>query len=110
MPDEETYGPMFDKSKYGLVEVPRTESYRGLIFASYNPTVTHGQGLLHRLRLDPPVELIDTGDLTRDVLENTRRFNQILEGYVREYPDQWLWIHKRWKTRPEGEPDVYQQV
>jgi Kdo2-lipid IVA lauroyltransferase/acyltransferase len=55
----------------------------------------------HRLRLDAPVELIETGDLEFDVLENTKRFNKILEGYVRKYPDQWLWIHRRWKTRPE---------
>jgi KDO2-lipid IV(A) lauroyltransferase len=61
----------------------------------------------HRLRLDPPVELVDTGDLAHDVFENTTRFNQILEGYIREYPDQWLWIHRRWKTRPEGEPSLY---
>jgi Kdo2-lipid IVA lauroyltransferase/acyltransferase len=61
----------------------------------------------HRLRLDPPVELIDTGDLSHDVLENTTRFNKILETYVRQYPDQWLWIHRRWKTRPEGEPSIY---
>ena len=60
----------------------------------------------HRLRLDPPVELIDTGDLDRDVLENTRLFNKILEGYIRKYPDQWLWIHRRWKTRPEGDPPI----
>src|SRR5262245_19495551 len=61
----------------------------------------------HRLRLDPPVELIETGDLERDVLENTKHFNKILESYVRKYPDQWLWIHRRWKTRPEGEPSIY---
>jgi len=61
----------------------------------------------HRLRLDPPVELISTGDLDHDVLENTKRFNRILEGYVRKYPEQWLWIHRRWKTRPEGEPSLY---
>ena len=61
----------------------------------------------HRLRLDPPVELISTGDLDHDVLENTKRFNRILEGYVRKYPEQWLWIHRRWKTRPEGEPSIY---
>jgi len=61
----------------------------------------------HRLRLDPPVQLIETGDLSRDVLENTKKFNKILEGYVRKYPDQWLWIHRRWKTRPEGEPAIY---
>lgn len=61
----------------------------------------------HRLRLDPPVELINTGDLSHDVLENTRHFNKILESYVRKHPDQWLWIHRRWKTRPEGEPSIY---
>ena len=61
----------------------------------------------HRLRLDPPVELLETGDLSHDVLENTKRFNKILEGYVRKYPGQWLWIHRRWKTRPEGEPSIY---
>src|SRR6516162_7935030 len=61
----------------------------------------------HRLRLDPPVDLINTGDLDRDVLENTKHFNEILEGYIRKYPDQWLWIHRRWKTRPEGEPSIY---
>jgi len=61
----------------------------------------------HRLRLDPPVELINTGDLSHDVLENTKRFNKILESYVRQHPDHWLWIHRRWKTRPEGEPSIY---
>jgi len=60
----------------------------------------------HRLRFDPPVELINTGDLAHDVAENTKIFNRILEGYVRKYPDQWLWIHRRWKTRPEGEGSI----
>jgi KDO2-lipid IV(A) lauroyltransferase len=61
----------------------------------------------HRLRLDPPVQLIETGNLDHDVLENTKVFNKILEGYIRSYPDQWLWIHRRWKTRPEGEASMY---
>jgi Kdo2-lipid IVA lauroyltransferase/acyltransferase len=61
----------------------------------------------HRLRFDPPVQLIETGDLEHDVAENTKLFNRILEGYVRKYPDQWLWIHRRWKTRPEGETSLY---
>jgi KDO2-lipid IV(A) lauroyltransferase len=61
----------------------------------------------HRLRLDPPVDLIDTGNLDQDVLENTRRFNRILETYVRKYPGQWLWIHRRWKTRPEEDTPLY---
>jgi KDO2-lipid IV(A) lauroyltransferase len=61
----------------------------------------------HRLTFDAPVELVETGDRAADILENTRRFNQILEAYVRKYPDQWLWIHRRWKTRPSGEPSLY---
>src|SRR5438128_9329394 len=61
----------------------------------------------HRLRFDPPVDVIDTGNLAHDVVENTKRFNKILESYVRKYPDQSLWIHRRWKTRPEGEPSIH---
>ncbi len=61
----------------------------------------------HRLSFAPPLDLIDTGDRNRDILENTRRFNRVLESYVRKYPDQWLWIHRRWKTRPEGCASLY---
>ena len=46
------------------------------------------------------VETIRTGDRRQDVLTNTRRYNEILEELIRQYPDQWLWIHHRWKTRP----------
>jgi Kdo2-lipid IVA lauroyltransferase/acyltransferase len=61
----------------------------------------------YRLRFDPPPELTSTGDPARDILENTRAFNVTLENMIRRYPDQWLWIHRRWKTRPEGEPSIY---
>jgi len=61
----------------------------------------------HRLRFDAPVNLISTGDPTRDIRENTRAFNAILENIVRQHPGHWLWIHRRWKTRPEGEPSLY---
>jgi len=64
----------------------------------------------HRLRFEPPVPLIDTGDTAHDVLENTQAFNRILEKTIRQYPDQWLWIHRRWKTRPLGEPGLYDGV
>jgi KDO2-lipid IV(A) lauroyltransferase len=56
---------------------------------------------------DPPVELIRTGDKEKDVEVNTARFAAAIEGLVRRYPDQWLWIHRRWKTRPPGEAEVY---
>jgi KDO2-lipid IV(A) lauroyltransferase len=55
----------------------------------------------------PVVELVRTGDHERDVEINTARFTAAIEAQIRKYPDQWLWIHKRWKTRPAGEPDLY---
>jgi KDO2-lipid IV(A) lauroyltransferase len=41
------------------------------------------------------------------VILNTARFTKIIEEHARRYPDQWLWVHKRWQTRPEGDPDLY---
>ena len=53
------------------------------------------------LRFYPQVEM--TGDVQAD----TQRVHSLLERVVREYPDQWLWIHRRWKTRPPGEANLY---
>ncbi len=61
----------------------------------------------YRLRFEPPVELIQTGDTERDVFENTQRFAKVIEQIIRKHPDQWVWVHKRWKTRPKGEPALY---
>jgi Kdo2-lipid IVA lauroyltransferase/acyltransferase len=61
----------------------------------------------YRLRFEPPVDLIRTGDLEHDVRENTARFTKILEDVIRRYPDQWVWLHARWKTRPPGEGKLY---
>jgi Kdo2-lipid IVA lauroyltransferase/acyltransferase len=61
----------------------------------------------YTLEFQPAVELAQTGDEESDVRENTQRFTTIIEQYVRKYPDQWLWVHKRWKTRPPGEEPLY---
>jgi KDO2-lipid IV(A) lauroyltransferase len=61
----------------------------------------------YRLHFDPAVELIRTGDDEADITANTQKFTKIIEDYVRKYPDQWLWVHRRWKTRPEGSPPLY---
>ena len=61
----------------------------------------------YRLRFEPPVELVRTGDAERDVLANTQNFTKIIEEIIRKYPDQWVWLHGRWNTRPKGEPPVY---
>ncbi len=61
----------------------------------------------YRLRFEPQVEMISTGDEEKDTVTNTARLAAILEQRVREYPDHWLWVHKRWHTRPPGEPPLY---
>ena len=61
----------------------------------------------YRLRFDPALQLIRTGDLEADIVANTQMFTRVIEEYVRKYPEQWLWVHRRWKTRPEGEKGLY---
>ena len=61
----------------------------------------------YRLRFDPALELVRTGNLEADITANTQMFTKVIEDYVRKYPDQWLWVHRRWKTRPEGQPPLY---
>jgi KDO2-lipid IV(A) lauroyltransferase len=61
----------------------------------------------YRLRFEPAVKLIRTQDEERDVVANTALFTKVIEDHVRRYPDQWLWVHRRWKTRPLGEPPLY---
>jgi Kdo2-lipid IVA lauroyltransferase/acyltransferase len=61
----------------------------------------------YRLRFEPAVALQRTEDEEADIRENTARFNLIIENYIRAHPDQWLWVHKRWKNRPPGEPSLY---
>ncbi|MBI3485292.1 MAG: lysophospholipid acyltransferase family protein [Acidobacteria bacterium] len=61
----------------------------------------------YRLRFEPAIELQRTGDEERDIRENTARFTRAVEDYVRRHPDQWLWVHKRWRTRPPDEKPIY---
>ncbi len=62
---------------------------------------------IHKLYGGQPVETVETGDTDRDVQTNTARYTKVIEDIVRRYPEQWLWIHRRWRTRPEGEPEIY---
>ena len=61
----------------------------------------------YKLRFEPPLNLVRSGDTQKDIVENTRRFAKVLEGIIRNFPEQWTWVHARWKTRPEGEPPLY---
>jgi Kdo2-lipid IVA lauroyltransferase/acyltransferase len=59
--------------------------------------IVHGQVL----------EPVNTGDRKQDIVATTALYTAEIEKIIRQYPDQWMWIHKRWKTRPPGEKDLY---
>lgn len=53
------------------------------------------------------LEPVLTDDRKQDIVDTTALYTAEIEKIIRTYPDQWMWIHKRWKTRPKGEPDIY---
>ena len=56
----------------------------------------------YRLVIKEPLELTQTGDVKNDVVANTELINRSLEGMIRQYPDQWFWVHRRWERRKSG--------
>ena len=61
----------------------------------------------HRVVVLPPVEPVRTGDQAADLEATTAKFTAVFQRVVEQYPDHWLWIHKRWKRRPPGEASLY---
>ena len=59
------------------------------------------------LRFGAALDLPVSDDAEADALAHTAFFTRVIEDYVRQYPDQWLWVHRRWKTRPQGEAAIY---
>jgi len=57
----------------------------------------------HRITIQKPIVLARTGDSKRDIEVNTALFTARIEQQIRVYPDQWVWMHRRWKTRPTGD-------
>lgn len=67
-----------------------------------------GEGPHHVARVRPPLELASAGgDREAAVVENTARATRAIEEAIREAPDHWTWIHRRWRTAPPGEPHPY---
>jgi KDO2-lipid IV(A) lauroyltransferase len=78
--------------------------------ASLVPTFMVREGLAnHRLIIEEPIEVVPTGDTEADAVAITQKYASILERYVRQYPTQWFWLHRRWRTRPPGEPQLYEK-
>jgi Kdo2-lipid IVA lauroyltransferase/acyltransferase len=53
------------------------------------------------LHVEKEIETPQTTDQEKDILEIVRRYTAVIESYVRAYPDQWMWMHERWKTKPK---------
>jgi KDO2-lipid IV(A) lauroyltransferase len=59
------------------------------------------------LHFGPELTFTRSGDKEADLIAATQQCTKAIEFWIRSYPDQWLWIHRRWKTRPAGEPGLY---
>ncbi|HUL15531.1 MAG TPA: lysophospholipid acyltransferase family protein [Terriglobales bacterium] len=106
MRDEGVFVEFFGKAACTTTGIARIALHTG---AAVVPAYSYWDKEIgkYRLRFEPQLELIRTEDAERDIFENTRRFAKVLEGIIRKYPEQWVWVHARWKTRPKDEPPLY---
>jgi KDO2-lipid IV(A) lauroyltransferase len=106
MPDEGVFVDFFGTpacTTTGLTRVAlHTDAAVVPGYAFWDPQIAK-----YRLRFEPAVDLSRSGDTERDVLVNTQKFTKVIEEIIRKHPDQWVWVHARWKTRPKGEAALY---
>ena len=69
------------------------------------PTFIVRDGRKHRVIIGEEISIKNTGNRAADQLANTALFTKIIEDFVRKYPEQWFWLHQRWKSRPENDPN-----
>jgi KDO2-lipid IV(A) lauroyltransferase len=102
--ERSVFAPFFGVPTATLVSTSRLARLsRAPVVPFYSERLPGNEGFL--LRLLPALEAFPSGD---DLLDATR-VNQVIEAQVRRVPEQYLWLHKRFKTRPEGEDDVYRR-
>ncbi len=106
MPSEAVFVDFFGKAASTTTGIARLALHTGAAVVPGYAVWDERLGK-YRLRFEPPVELVRTRDAERDILENTQNFTKVLEDIIQKYPDQWVWIHGRWNTRPSGEPPIY---
>jgi KDO2-lipid IV(A) lauroyltransferase len=93
----EFFGHLASTAAGAAVFALRTEAAVLPTFGWRNPDNTH------TVVIDPPVPLIRTDDYRQDIVANTAQYTRIIEGKIRAHPEQWFWLHKRWKSRPPEE-------
>ena len=108
MPEEGVFVDFFGKSACTTTGIARVALHTDAAVVPGYAYWDEGIGK-YRLRFEPAVELIRTGDTERDVFVNTQKFAKVIEGIIRKHPEQWVWVHARWKTRPPGEALLYDQ-
>jgi len=69
--------------------------------------VREGESDRHRIEVLPEIPMLGGGDRETDIRRNTQACSDVIEAMIRRYPEQWIWFHKRWNTRPPGEPRLY---
>ena len=105
-PPQGVFVPFFGRTAYTAAGLARVAQHTD---AAVIPgfTIWDERQQKYVIRFDPALELARTGNDDADTIANTARFNAVIEQVVRQVPEQWLWVHRRWKTRPEGEPPLY---
>lgn len=94
------FAPFFGVPTATLTTTSRLAKLTGATVTPYWPTrLPNGR---YRIRILPPLE-----DFPGDPAQDAARLNALLEGWIREVPEQYLWVHRRFKTRPPGFPDLY---
>ena len=76
--------------------------------AAVVPTYIHlGEDGMQHMRIHPEIEMRMSGDEEADLIYNTQQLTHFLEEAIRKHPAQWVWMHERWKTRPEKEQPIF---
>jgi len=86
-PAHTAVGPVVLAQKYGMAIVPMF--------------ITMKEDLTYHIEIQEPVELESTGDPRRDLVANTQKCSDRCEAMIRRHPEQWVWMHRRWKKRPK---------
>lgn len=106
LPEEGVFVDFFGKAACTTSGIARLALHTGAPVVpgyAYWDTATNK----YKLRFEPAIELVETCNQEQDVFESTQRFAKTIEAIIRKYPDQWVWVHARWKTRPKGDAPVY---